>query len=333
MMYNYTVCPTYDGHNFKLEKGKNMKTERGKKWLCGVGTFIICFMLTGCGHEHTWVDATCTEPKTCSECREVEGEVLEHTWVEATCAEPKHCSACEETEGEPLEHTWVEATCAEPKHCNVCGETEGNPLEHTLTEANYQQAATCEVCGESVGEPLQADFEKFGIECNAELDTPYPFVIPCYNTTEYTTTGKITFSDYEVFESDDTHDALEGYEWRAITTTIIFDDENSYNYGYSGFTTLSDDYYNSYDSTDDTYDENTINYNGTDYTDVKTESEVLQNGWTDDIFTYQDRIYFRVPKGYDGKVITVIRYNSATWDDDAPITDIIDDDTVFFRLK
>ncbi len=298
-----------------------------------IGIFAVCFMLAGCGHEHTWVDATCTEPKTCSECGEVEGEVLEHTWVEATCAEPKHCSACGETEGEPLEHTWVEATCAEPKHCSACGETEGEALEHILTEANYQQAATCEVCGESVGEPLQADFEKFGLECNAELDTAYPFVIPCYDTTEYTTAGKITFSDYEVFESDDTHDALEGYEWRAITRTIIFDDENAYNYGYSGFALLSEDYYKCSDSTDDTYNENTLNYNGTDYNDCKTESEVLQDGWNDDIFTRQIRVFFRVPKGYDGKVVTVVRYNSATWDDDALITDIIDDDTVFFRLK
>lgn len=158
-------------------------------------------------------------------------------------------------------------------------------------------------------------------------------MIPCYDTTEYTTAGKITFSDYEIFESDDTHDVLEGYEWRAITTTIIFDDENAYNYGYSGFTPLSDDYYKCYDSTDDTYNENTLNYNGTDYSDCKTESEVLQNGWNDDIYTYQTRLFFRVPKGYDGKVVAVIRYNSATWDGDAPITDIIDDDTVFFRLK
>lgn len=44
-----------------------------------------------------------------------------------------------------------------------------------------------------VGEPLQADFEKFGLECNAELDTAYPFVIPCYDTTEYTTAGKSRF--------------------------------------------------------------------------------------------------------------------------------------------
>ncbi|MCM1221134.1 MAG: hypothetical protein NC548_42295 [Lachnospiraceae bacterium] len=310
-----------------------MKT-KGKQMLYGVSTFAMCFMLTGCGHTHTWAEATCTTPKTCNECGETEGEALGHTWAEATCATPKTCTVCGETEGEPLAHTWVEATCAEAKHCNVCGETEGEPLAHTLIEANYQQAATCEVCGETVGEPLQADFEKFGIECNAEQNTEYPFVIPCYNPAEYTTAGKIIFSDYEVFESDDTHEALEGYEWRAITTTTIFDDENAYNYGYSGFSPYSNDYYN---TTDDTYNEDTdtytLNYNGIDYSDVKDDSEVLQGGWNGDIFTYQVRLFFRVPIGYDGKVVTVIRYDSSTWDDAAPITDKISDDTVFFRLK
>jgi len=88
-----------------------------KRQYCMIGVLAVCFMLTGCGHEHIWSEATCTEPKTCNECGKTEGEASGHTWVEATCAEPKHCSVCGETEGEPLAHTWVEATCAEPKHC------------------------------------------------------------------------------------------------------------------------------------------------------------------------------------------------------------------------
>lgn len=54
----------------------DMKKEMGK-WLCGMSALAVCVMLTGCGHEHTWADATCTEPKTCSVCGETEGEVLE----------------------------------------------------------------------------------------------------------------------------------------------------------------------------------------------------------------------------------------------------------------
>lgn len=47
------------------------------KWLCGVGTLAVCVMLTGCGHEHTWTEAAYTEPKTCCECGETEGELLQ----------------------------------------------------------------------------------------------------------------------------------------------------------------------------------------------------------------------------------------------------------------
>ena len=65
-------------------------------------------VLTGCGHEHKWTEATCTEPKTCTECGKTEGEPLGHKWKEATCTEAKTCSVCGETEGEPLGHKWKE---------------------------------------------------------------------------------------------------------------------------------------------------------------------------------------------------------------------------------
>lgn len=279
---------------------------KNKKWLCGVGTLTICFMLTGCGHEHTWMEATCTAPKTCSECGETEGEALGHTWVDATCAEPKTCSVCGETEGETLAHTWVDATCAKAKHCSVCGETEGNALEHTLTEANYQQAATCEVCEAIVGEPLQADFEKYGLVCNAAENIEYSIMVSMDGFSLQQ--GKITFSDYEIFDSDDTHEALEGYEWRAITMTESFNETDAIVYNDVGFVPVPTftDYYcnfaNTYNESTDTY---TLNYNGVDYTDVKSDSKFLQGDWNGDTFTLQARYFYRVPIGYDGLVATV----------------------------
>ena len=107
----------------------------------------MMLLLCACGHEHTWSEATCTTPKTCTECGETEGEVLGHTWVEATCTEPKTCSVCGATEGEALGHTWVEATCIEPKTCSVCGATEGEALGHTWVEATCIEPKTCSVCG------------------------------------------------------------------------------------------------------------------------------------------------------------------------------------------
>ncbi len=317
-----------------------MKAKRGQKWLCGIGTLVVCGMLTGCHMKHEWQDATCTVPKTCTVGGETEGEALGHTWIDATCSKPKTCSVCGETEGETLEHTWVDATCSEAKHCSVCGETEGEPLEHTLTEANYQQAATCGVCGETVGEPLQAEFEKYGLVCNAELDTTYPYAIPCYDA-GYTTNGKVIFSDYETFESDKTHEALDGYEWKAVTYIIIFDDENAYYHGYSGWNTTTIDYYDNsfwdnYDEKTDTY---TVNYNGIEYSGVQYDNEDLQDGWVDDIFTYKSRNFYRVPKGYDGLVLGIFNPDIAS--SSSELSDIENfyeiakenDDTILFRLK
>lgn len=104
-----------------------------RKTAISIATLLTCaFVLSGCGHEHTWVEATCTTPRTCSECNETEGEPLGHTWIEATCTEAKTCSVCGATEGEPLGHDWIAATYEEPMTCSVCGLTEGTPLEETI---------------------------------------------------------------------------------------------------------------------------------------------------------------------------------------------------------
>ena len=92
----------------------------------------LALLLAACGHEHVWKAATCTEPATCEECGETEGEPLGHTWVEATCTEPKICSVCGETEGEPLGHDWQPATHESPETCSRCGETRGDVLLYEI---------------------------------------------------------------------------------------------------------------------------------------------------------------------------------------------------------
>ncbi len=115
---------------------------------------FMAFFVCACGHEHTWVEATCISPKICSVCGATDGEALGHSWIEATCTTPKTCSACGATEGEALGHTWAEATCTEPKTCSVCGATEGEALGHTWAEATCTEPKTCSVCGVTEGEAL-----------------------------------------------------------------------------------------------------------------------------------------------------------------------------------
>ena len=113
---------------------------------------------------HKWVDATCSAPKTCSVCKETEGEALPHTWVDATCTAPKTCSVCEATEGEANPHNWSDATCTAPKTCPDCGATEGEPTAHIFgdwtqttaptVEAEGEETRTCSACSHSETRPV-----------------------------------------------------------------------------------------------------------------------------------------------------------------------------------
>lgn len=125
-----------------------------KKQLALLMFLTLVLSLTACGHQHTWIDATCTEPKTCSECGETEGEPLGHTWIEATCTEPRTCSVCGVTEGAPLGHEAEPASCTEASVCAICGETIQEASGHDWREATHSAPRTCKTCGITEGEPL-----------------------------------------------------------------------------------------------------------------------------------------------------------------------------------
>ena len=109
---------------------------------------------------HTWLEATCTEAKTCEACGQIRGNALGHTWNDATCTESEVCSVCGKQQGEPLGHKWEDATCTEAKTCSICDKTEGDPLGHaveewtlitdsTCTETGLE-SGVCAVCGEPI---------------------------------------------------------------------------------------------------------------------------------------------------------------------------------------
>ena len=158
--------------------------------------------LAGCGHEHQWVGATCTEPQKCLK--------------------------CDETQGEPLGHDYKEATCEEPQTCKRCGETVGEALGHKFSEADYEHAATCSVCGAVDGEPLQADFVKYGLDDRIhDKDGKAEYKTTCYEDDSLETVGEIEVTEYETFESDDDHEALEGYGWKKFVAELTFSDDNA----------------------------------------------------------------------------------------------------------
>lgn len=105
-----------------------------RKILLFVSAFAVMVSSTGCAklfHTHTFADATCTTPKTCTECGATEGETLEHTYKAATCKVPKTCTICGHTEGATVAHSYKDATCDDAKKCKTCGKTEGFALGHS----------------------------------------------------------------------------------------------------------------------------------------------------------------------------------------------------------
>ena len=118
-------------------------------------------------HVCSFSDPTCTEPGKCS-CGATQGEALGHTWTDATCSAPKTCSVCQATEGEALGHTWTDATCETLKTCSVCQATEGELAEHTWVDATCEAPKTCSVCKATEGEAAAHDFKRGAcVDCGA----------------------------------------------------------------------------------------------------------------------------------------------------------------------
>lgn len=237
-------------------------------------------------------------------------------------------------------HTWTDATCEVAKTCSVCGETEGEALGHSWADANYQASKTCTVCGATEGEALTAAFDEHGLVINVtELDTEYDYVTACYSDETKQTVGKLMISNYRVFAGDETHPALDGYEWHAVTVTVRFDDENAWNYGAS-VQTCRENYYDivGWDESSTHLEaekmfQYTVNFNGVDYTECLYEDggEYTWSEWVDKACTCTFERYIRVPVGYDGIVLGF--YDSAIeWGDGQYIFDIADENTLFFRL-
>ena len=127
--YNCMTCGA-----FFLDAGGTLETTESKLNIRALG--------------HSWVNATCDDPKTCSRCGETEGTELGHTWHSATCESPETCGRCGLTTGSSLGHTWVDATCTSAKTCSVCLKTEGDKLPHTYNPADgtCTTDAVCSIC-------------------------------------------------------------------------------------------------------------------------------------------------------------------------------------------
>lgn len=116
--------------------------------------FVLCVALISCGGngggeecKHSFTQATCKEPATCTLCGETEGDLIAHSFTDATCTAAKTCTSCGKTEGAAIGHSFTPATCTSPKTCQTCGETEGVIGVHIWKNTGCTTPVACQTCG------------------------------------------------------------------------------------------------------------------------------------------------------------------------------------------
>ena len=196
-------------------------------------------------------------------------------------------------------------------------------------------------------ESVASELEQAGFIYFMEEGEPYIFANRCLDNEDLDSVGEATVVSYEIFESADGYEPLEGYEWRAVTVEIRFFDDNAWKYGVDGILMSSEDYYNTelLDNTAelvveaDTYDQYryTVVYNGQEmdayyFDNAGTWSDwyVNEDGNNECKFTIVEE--FLVPVGYDGCVVSFAN-SRVEWPDGASITDLDPDDFLMFRLN
>ena len=266
-------------------------------------SILLCaVLLTGCSCRHQWQDATCTTARHCTQCGAVEAGALGHDWLDATCVTPSTCSRCGLTEGAAMGHDWLDATCAHPRICSVCAVTEGQPLEHIWAgTATLYTAPWCALCGIE-GDPLPGYFAQQGLSVNIRPELPADYVTSTYVRPDLETTGMFLASQVQIFESDPSHNAKNGYEWRRVDITVSFSDNYAGLYGANVAFSLADYYQDRVLNPAEKRDRFAVNYNGKEYRCVATY-ENMEFSYYDNSNVFQMTCYVQVPVGYDGVVL------------------------------
>lgn len=341
-----------------------------KRWVFLV---LLIALMTGCNlskaHVHTWLEATCEQPRTCQECGETEGEALGHVWTEAaceaprtcsrcgvtegialghewteaTCETPKTCSRCGKIEGEALGHKWIDATCTEPKTCDRCGKKEGEPAGHKATEADYWNPSSCSVCGIELAPKIVPEMLDGLKGTFMKLGEHYAYKSVCWNNRNVEATEMITVKEYySIPGSALALEELEGYEWKIVTFEGIDKDPNAYKWNlvhswhrdncYEPFTEENTVYIGLNNAGYDIWGF-TVDWKGKTFDQCRiTEDSLLETNSEIKTKFITHWFYVRVPVGYDGIIIGLINGKNNPNLDDIPLKEEADDDSLFFRL-
>jgi hypothetical protein len=257
------------------------------------------------------------------------------------------------------EHEWLAADCNNPETCATCGETQGELLEHDFTEANFQEPAVCLLCDEQ-GETLTPGAVEHGIRLNTETSIPFRYdTVTSGNDEILPVTGEVTLVDVWTTDNFDGIDAEEGYEFIVAEISLRITGENARNYGFDYIDLLIDFY-----TFNPSLRARVMEMEGSSSCAVVSLGQISNHGKKSEFVVLggiqsfewsgpqsnraatMNTIYaVHVPIGYDGIIIafasghilwTIDRYDqdySKFVLDDVVAYDIIDSDTVFFRLR
>ena len=287
-----------------------------------LATLAAAMMLAGCGKNDAAPKAESEAVTENADTAEAEPAAENADTVEAEAVSEKADTAEEAAEEEATE----EAVC-----------------EHEWVDADFWNAKTCSICGETDGEPVKAmrADEPFA---EADVETDMTMIITDNNgNTLGTNTAKVWFTNYKIFDSDDTHDAKDGYEWRSAEMHIAIGDDTEFErFNYDVAELCGADYYEDSDYKDDGTE--IIIFNGEEYSIAEpniNELEVKRNtsipefadkyGWSGEGASYYVMQYeYQVPKGFDGCYIGWADYNDfiAKGEDFDAI-----ENAVYFRMK
>ncbi|MGI6608272.1 MAG: hypothetical protein ACOX1F_04750 [Erysipelotrichaceae bacterium] len=190
-----------------------------------------------------------------------------------------------------------------------------NIHEHQYTEANYQQPAICTICQKEAGFPLQADFRKYNIILNMEINNSYQLKTVCMDDKTIVTTANVEIVEYINDYQNENYPKNEDYQWKRLVLKLSFDDHNVVENGAS-INYLTTNYYNisqyvatyNYNADKSCY-EFTVNYYGVDYPECMLKISATDIDWKNQNDSYLKQYIltfdFFIPTDFDGIVVGV----------------------------
>lgn len=201
-------------------------------------------------------------------------------------------------------------------------------------------------CMATEGEKLVGYFEQNGLQCNTNLNAAYDFISATEDRT-LPVEGEVSITDYRKFESDDTHEAKEGYIWREWTFHFKTSDENANNYGYGIGPGFADYYLGLVDVSEDENgkfawggkttgnvweDTIIVNINGKDY-ETYARSVSQDGKWNGNTGTMSFVMSWLTPVEYDSAVLYAYNHKYAYPDTLEEFTEDIHNSFLFIKLE